>query len=391
MESDRDMTESRISGTSLALLTWMQLALFGCVENNADKTETQENSEWLIRQATPESDFKPAGIESVIDGLVTVLNGTEQQLGTKAVFMPKSMGGYFEDSILGANRAFAELGLLGTIAAPLSSDQDATATPSNQAQMQIDLFDEQLQEGVLLYGIAPNSADVVSRMNSAVDAGGVVVTFDSDKSESLRQFYVGTNNAEAGRIAGATVDDLIQTGTVGTVIILGYDDEGWEDGYNRTHEARKVLEGEGHTVVVLHTDWSDDEANVVAIKDALINADPPAAACLGVFNNSYACGDAVVSAGLQASVKIAAFDAEAQTLEYMQQGVIQATHVQRVYYMGYLVPYILYAVHTVGVDKTRELLAPLMEDAARIDTGLDVIWADRLGAYDAFMDELNAM
>jgi len=163
------------------------------------------------------------------------------------------------------------------------------------------------------------------------------------------------------------------------------------DGYNRTHEARKVLEGEGHVVEVLESHWVDYNINITSISESISNANPPVVGCLGVFNISYACAEAVVALGLEGEIKVATFDAEPETLNYMNEGVIQATHTQRLYYMGYLVPYVSYAVYRLGVEKTRSLLRPLLIDDQRIDTGLDVIRADKMGEYDAFMDKLNAL
>jgi ribose transport system substrate-binding protein len=112
---------------------------------------------------------------------------------------------------------------------------------------------------------------------------------------------------------------------------------------------------------------------------------------MGVFSTSFLCVEAAMAAGMENDIKMVAFDAEPQTLDYMEQGLIQATHVQRTYYMGYLAPYLLYAVNAIGMEETKALVSDLMVDDERIDTGLDVIPADGIEAYNDFMDALGVL
>ena len=359
------------------------LAAAGCSDAN-DSAESGQTA-WLTRTPTPQSDYAPASIEATIDKLVVELNKTEQSVGVKSAFVPKQLDAFFEVTVLGANRAYAELQMLGNVVAPSPSEEE------DSQQLQKGIIDNQLKEGVLLIGLATVSDVVHPSIDAVVDAGGTVITFDSDAVDTKRQLYVGTINVEAGKTAGTTLNNIIGTGKTGTVVVFGYDDVNWRDGYDRTHEARKVLEAAGHTVVIRHVDWGNAQANVDFIQEQLTNADPPAVGCLGVFNNSFACADAVVAAGLQSQVKVVAFDTETQTVEYMQQGVIQATHVQRQYYMGYLVPYLLMAINKLGLEPTKALLGDIMVDGNRIDTGLDVIPADGIAAYKEFQNQLSAL
>ncbi|XYH93584.1 hypothetical protein ACMHYB_37820 [Sorangium sp. So ce1128] len=56
-----------------------------------------------------------------------------------------------------------------------------------------------------------------------------------------------------------------------------------------------------------------------------------------------------------------------------RQGRIKATHVQRQYYEGYLVPYILYGIKSIGLEATKAILAPQMIGDDRVNLGLDVV------------------
>ena len=372
----------------IAALCCLPAAMAGC-DQNSDGDQTMTASQgWLTRVATPSSEFSPGGIESTIDNVVAEFNKTDQQVGMKISFMPKALDTFFEDAVLGANRAYGELGVLGSVVAP---ERLPGESGENDPEEQLAMFQEQVADGMLNFGVAPNSAEIRDKVDMAIANGGVVVTFDSDAPTTQRQLFVGTNNAEAGKTAGNTMLAQIGAGKIGTVVILGYTDEGWEDGYSRTQEAAAVLEAAGHTVVILHSDWSDYASNVTAIQDAFAAASPATVGCLGVFNVSYACAEAVVASQLQSSVKVVAFDTEPATRQYMNDGIIQATHTQRLYYMGYLVPYVIYAIRSLGLERTQQLFAPLMTNSSHIDTGLDVIHAEKLSEYDAFLDTLHAL
>ena len=354
--------------------------------NDSDNPNNTDNDEddWLKREASPTSEFKPSNIEGTIDEMVDALNGVEPNPDLKFAFIPKDLGTYFEVSVLGANRAIAELGVVGTVVAP-NPDDDPDAPTANE--LQIGIFDEQIAAGATSFGVAPHSSELLDSIDSAVDEGATVITFDSDVAESKRQLYIGTINAEAGKTAGHTLADLIGDDT-GTVVILGYDSEAWMGGYNRTHEARKVLEEAGHTVIVRHTNWSDAGENETFIQEALEEAENPVG-CLGVFSNSFLCASAAEAAGVD--IKVAAFDFEPETLEYMAAGKIHATHGQRIYYMGYLIPYLLYSVDSLGLDETKSMVSDLMVDDYQIDLGLDVIPHDGVDDYNAFLEGLGVL
>ncbi len=90
-------------------------------------------------------------------------------------------------------------------------------------------------------------------------------------------------------------------------------------------------------------------------------------------------------------IKVAAFDFDPITLDYMEKGKIHATHGQRIYYMGYIIPYLLYAVNSIGLEETRELISELMVDDSRLDLGLDVIPYDGVAEYNAFLEGLGTL
>ncbi|WP_437731434.1 hypothetical protein [Sorangium sp. So ce1335] len=53
-------------------------------------------------------------------------------------------------------------------------------------------------------------------------------------------------------------------------------------------------------------------------------------------------------------------------------------------------PYILYGIRAIGLDATKAILAPQMIDEFRVNTGLDVVPADKIDAYYDFLSSIGA-
>ena len=365
---------------SAALLLLLSTAACG----GSDDTSEEERAP-IDRVEVPDSPFKPTDLEATIDGLVDELGQTpppSMQLGV----VTKTLTGYWEPVVVGANRAIGELEVAGSVVAPTED------TEEERTARQLEILQEQREAEYDGIGIAPMATDVATEIDAAVDAGIPVVTIDSDLPDSERQLYIGTMNYEAGETAGNTLLDLL-TASEGTVFLLGHDDEeDWPDGYHRTMGAKDVLEEAGFTVVIRRSTWTDDgeQLDVEALTEGLTDADPPAVGMIGLFSNAYRNAMAAEAAGLTADdVTLVAFDFEPQTLEYMRSGLIQATHVQRQYYMGYLVPYVLAGFETLGVEATKELLGSHMVDSDRFNAGLDVVGSDQIDDYNDFLDSLG--
>jgi ribose transport system substrate-binding protein len=340
----------------------------------------------INRIAVPDSPFKPTQLEATISSLVTEIGKTDAQEAQLSMLL-KELSGYWEPVKTGANRAVGELNVPGVVVAPTG------ATPDDRAAGQVQMMADEESSGYDGFGLAPLNSIIDDQLNAAVDAGHPVITIDSDLPETRRQIYVGTINDEAGKTGANTLLAQLGGATSGTVIVLGHDTPtDWPDGFTRTDAARAVLEAHGFTVVIRRSTWTDtgDTEDAQAMSDAITAADPPVVGMLGVFSNAYRCAMAVEMAGKTASdVAVVAFDFDPKTLNYMQSGLIRATHAQRQYYMGYLVPYMLYGIKALGLDKTKQILAPLMVDDARLNTGLDVVGATQVDQYNAFLDSLG--
>lgn len=361
-------------------LAGLALALSACgSENEAPSTKT------VTRVEIPESEFKPVELEDTVNTLVSEIQKTSPKALQLAVVM-KDTTNYWESVKIGANRAFGELGVSGVVLAPTVS------TEEEAREEQVSMLQEREGAGYDGLGLAPLADVLTPEINNFEDESVPVVTIDSDLPDSERQLYIGTINYEAGHTAAENLTSMLSA-TTGTVIVLGHADEPtWPDGYNRTQGATDVLQAAGYNVIVRQTSWTTDGENedVDFMTDALMTADPPAVAMLSMFSPTYRCARSATAAGLTGDdITIVGFDFEPETITDMQSGMIKATHAQRQYYFGYMLPYVLYSMKVLGMQKTLDILAPEMVDETSFNAGIDFVRNDQVDEYNAYLDSLG--
>ncbi|WP_437652559.1 substrate-binding domain-containing protein [Sorangium sp. So ce1182] len=339
-----------------------------------------------IRRAPAlENEFTPRELETTIDNLVAEINKSSTE-SMQMTVMLKTLSTFFAPIATGANRAMGELGVTGNVIGPIQEPGDQ----QEDMRLQNEQIEQTVMDGAQGIGISPFGDASVAVLDKAIAKGVHVVTLDSDLQASKRAIYVGTLNSSAGAKAGETLRGMLPPAP-GTVVIHGSSDPTWADGLDRTQGAQGVLEAAGYEVLVRQVTWGDEgEADDVEwMKDKIEAADPPVVGLLGMFNLSFRCAMAADAAG-KPDLPIVAFDFDARTVDYMREGRIKATHIQRQYYEGYLVPYILYGIRSIGIEATKEILAPQLIDGSLFNLGIDVVPGDKVDAYNAFLDSIGA-
>ncbi|WP_437841444.1 substrate-binding domain-containing protein [Sorangium sp. So ce1153] len=339
----------------------------------------------IERPPTPASEFTPVVLEDTVDRLLAVINeGTIEPM--HMVVLLKNLDTFFEPIATGASRAMGELGVTGNVLGPTDQSPDDSTTSQDLQNQQIEQAVAGGAEGI---GVSPYGDVNAAAVDKAVANGAHVVTLDTDVAASKRSLYVGALNTSVGATAANTLIAMLPP-PPGTVIVHGTSGADWVDGYARTQGAREVIQAAGYAPVVSEAVFSAEEAvDIDLMKQNIAAANPPVVGMVGLFNISYRCVMGADAAGIP-DVPIVAFDFDPRTVDYMRQERIKATHTQRQYYEGYLVPYILYGIRTIGLDATREILAPLMDGDSRVNIGLDVVPFDKIDAYNAFLDEIGA-
>jgi ribose transport system substrate-binding protein len=359
-------------------VTGLLVALAGC------GTDAEAPKKEIVRVEIPDNSFKPVELESTIGELVAAIGEAPPQEIQVGVVL-KTLTGYWEPVKIGAGRAIGELAVPGVVVAPTE------ATEEERTTRQLAIVQEQRNSGFNGLGVAPMAGSLTEEIDASIDVGIPVVTIDSDLADSGRELYIGTINSEAGKTSAESLLSLV-TVREGSVLLLGHDNaEDWPDGYQRTQGAKEVLEQAGFTVDVRKTTWTEDGVALdVAAMKVWLAATPDKVGMIGLFSAAFRCAQAADEMGMTGDdITILGFDFEPQTVQYMRSGLIKATHAQRQYYMGYLVPYALYSVNVLGLERTKSLLAPHMVDEYRFNAGLDVVGADQLDEYNDFLDSLG--
>ncbi len=381
----------KFTGKSIATVLGLGIGLGGCSSDStsdaADEAmpqQEEEQSMTIEREEVPEGRFKPSSLESAVNDMVDSIEASGASNDVALGVVLKDLSGFWRPVTVGANRAIEELGVIGSVKGTTEDGLDV----EQAVEEQIEFIQEQMEDGVNGLAISPHNQDVVDALDKFTsETRAPIVTIDGDLEDIDRSIYIGTNNAEAGKTGGETLVDQLE-GNSGLVIVLGNTDPAWAGGYDRTTEAVKVLEGAGNTVQVLNSRWVPED-EVAQLLETMGAADEPIVGMLGVFANAFHLATAAQEAELDPMPTIVAFDFEPDTLSYMQDGVIAATHVQRQYYMGYMSVYTLFSINALGLDETKSLLGDLLIDGYHLDTGLDVIRAGDLDEYDSFLDELG--
>ncbi len=356
--------------------TALGLTLMTAACGSSDGFDADKHATPIHRAPPPESEFTPVELEATVDNLVAEINKSSIKPMQMTIVL-KDTNGFWESIMTAVNRAMGELGVTGNVLGGYKLPQH-------------EQIEDAIANGAQGIGIAPFDDTIAPAIDEAVAKGVHVVTIDADAATTGRAIHVGSLNESAGATAGKTLLDMLPPAP-GTVIVYGTTDPTWTDGVERTQGAQRVFEAAGYDVLVGYSHWNStgDTDDVEWMRAQIETADPPVVGMIGLFNISYRCAMAAEAAG-KPDLPVVAFDFDPKTVDHMREGRIRATHIQRQYYQGYLVPYILYAIKSIGLDATKEILAPQMVDDSRVNTGVDVVLGSKIDAYNDFLTSIDA-
>ncbi|MEI6915265.1 MAG: sugar-binding protein [Armatimonadota bacterium] len=240
------------------------------------------------------------------------------------------------------------------------------------------------KKGVLFAASDPET--VGPAIKDAIAAGIVCVAMDTDAPNSGRAAYVGTDNYQAGKIAGEEMGKLL--GGKGKVCVATGSVTA-SNSLERINGFKEVLRAKYPGIVVLPETLVDNEDRAIAEQKAKakIAATPDLAAFFGVYAiNGPACANAVKSAGLTGKVKVVCFDNLAEHMNMMKSGMIDAVIGQRPYLMGKKGVETITAIIRDGKEKA---LVNLEAKNGLIDTGVDVVHKEDVEKYRAELKKLG--
>ncbi len=226
--------------------------------------------------------------------------------------------------------------------------------------------------------ISPINPDAMTEVFNRVAAKMPLVTTDSDAPKSARKVYVGTNNVEAGQVAGNTAKAALAAAhiTKGKVALF----VGRMDMQNAIERKQGLDETLGKVpgleILPVFLDHADRALAKKNVEDALARY-PDLVLAIGIWSYNGPCmADAVRASTRKDKPVLVVFDEEEETLKSVKDGLIAATIVQRPFEFGYQ-----------SVKALKELRDGKTLPAT-VNTGIRVI--DR-SSVDAFWSELREL
>lgn len=229
---------------------------------------------------------------------------------------------------------------------------------------------------VIISPLSATNAAIADELKNLKDKGVIIGCFDSDldpKFQSIREFYVGTNNIRGGEVLGTAAKNLRPEGGE-YVQFVGTDSQ-----------QNAIQRMDGFTAAVgdkfVQKDRRLDDADRTRARDNVrtaIDNFPDLSILVGIWSyNAPAIVDVVKEKNARSRFKIVTFDAEQLAIQQMGEGMIDVMVVQNPFGMGY--------------DSVRYALARLTGDEATVkemfpnrgqkggdilDTGLKVVVPD---------------
>ncbi len=239
--------------------------------------------------------------------------------------------------------------------------------------------------------ISPLFPDDQTRILSALASDTNVVTYGNDVPESLRQYYIGTDNHSVGSLAAELVREAIPDGGE-VALFIG---DGHRDVARlRLHSFYNDLLGTGAGIetldkpiaksgtsdkyTILETYFDDRDTDKAEENARQAVAAFPDLKCMVSFYgyNGPACLKALEATGRVGEIKIVAFDAYEATLNGIEAGNVFASVVQDSFKYGYESVRILAALHRGEIDK-----APPIAQRSTLTLPCFILKKDNLSEY----------
>lgn len=240
---------------------------------------------------------------------------------------------------------------------------------------------------VIISPISATNPAIADELKNLKDKGVLIGCFDSDldpKFTSIREFYVGTDNVQGGRVLGTAAKNLLYKGGQ-YVQFVGVDSQ-----------QNAVQRMDGFTSAVgdkfVQKDRRLDDTDRARARDNVrdvIDKFPELNLLVGIWSyNAPAIADVVKEKGVRDRFTIVTFDAEQLAIQQMAEGMIDVMVVQNPFGMGYDSVRYAFAKLTGDQDTITELFPQMGEPGGNVrDTGLKVVVPDRGSPLTAEMFE----
>jgi ribose transport system substrate-binding protein len=284
-------------------------------------------------------------------------------------FVTNNSSDFWNIAEKGVRKAEKDLGIKAQVFRPLK-------TEVSEQQRFIEDILVQGFDGMAICAINP---DAMTPLLDRVAAKMPVVVHDSDAPKSQRKAFVGTNNVEAGRLAGqAAIAALKQAGTTKGKVAMFVGRIDMQNSIDRKQGIDETLGKQpGIEILPIFLDGADRTKAKKNVEDALARY-PDLVMVVGLWSyNGPAMVDAVRNSTRAKKPMVVAFDEEEETLKAVEDGTIFATIVQKPFEFGYQS---MKALKDVKDGKTIP---------STIDTGISTIKKDNLATFWAELREMK--
>jgi ribose transport system substrate-binding protein len=278
---------------------------------------------------------------------------------------------YWQTAANGFKKAAAQYKVTAKVEGPTSYDPVGELDALQKAVM--------AKPAGILISVA--DASVLEReLDRAVQDGIPVITMDSDAPVTRRLYFVGTNNAEAGRQGGSRLIEKLTKGNVAVFTIPGQPNL-----EERLRGLKEILGTQPGLKVTEIVDIKGDAATAFDKAQQLVAESGAkkidAFVCLEAIS-----GKPVADALKRSNAKdreVIAWDADQGTLDAIKDGTIDATIAQKPYTMGYFGLKLLNEVHNqppqqLNKDFRSDFYSPY---PVFIDTGTTLVDRSNVDLY----------
>jgi ribose transport system substrate-binding protein len=229
---------------------------------------------------------------------------------------------------------------------------------------------------VIISPLSASNAAIADELRNLKKKGVIIGCFDSDldaRFQSIREFYVGTNNTRGGEVLGTAAKNLKPEGG-SYVQFVGTDSQ-----QNAIERMNGFTKAAGDKFIEKDRQLDDGDRTRARnnVRD-VIDKYPDLSVLVGIWSyNAPAIVDIVKDKNVRSRFTIVTFDAEQLAIQQMGEGLIDVMVVQNPFGMGYESVRYAFAKGT-GDDATIKSMFPNMGSAGGdiLDTGLKVVVPD---------------
>lgn len=367
----------------LAAAVAVALTAAACSKQGAGTTAQASSSGSSAGAVTIQGDinFNDANLAKLDAALKAALAGKSLSALNLAMVVNVKVD-YWNAGQIGFNAGCKALGL--------SASQCNFQAPANgRLDQQLSMIQTLLGQKVSAFSVSAIDPTAIKQpISQAASAGAPVLAIDSPlPAEDGAALYLGTPNYQAGQKAGEAMKEAL--GGKGQVVIL-VGSLTASNAVQRIQGFEDALKGTDIKVVNKLSD-AMDASKALTNAETAIQTNANVNGIYGVYSyDGPSAGQAVQSAGKSGQVKIISDDSDAQTLKFIQQGVIQATVLQQPYQQGYTGAYLLAALKVLGKDATMNIVKPYLEsDGSTLSSGVGLVTQSNLSDYQALLTKLG--